>query len=693
MKQGDFERFLSGFYGIFSGMQMVLHNKDTFEEFATVFKKDEDYKALTNRFPQYADIAETILADETFFKHPMIEEMAFYDPTFEEDPFFWENVREKEGVWKMFMLGKLSEKELPHHQETFRKTFFDCADKENTLSAEFFFGFENLIKKAPTEQQADMISKMFYYLDHVSKTPIGRKKMIETVGELIKTCPEYKDTFADFLKKEAHDHWTRRDNLWDIMSVIRENDFFKDEKGEVPEEFKSLYGLRFLNKEEFAFVSSHKASPWTKKNIGTYQKTLHQLLQKLIQEENRIVQQLTYARQVNPEGYQIVISNIPFSGNGESRRKLDALVEQGEQFFDKRAFRKNPLECQTYQENKGWLVPCAFYAADVFGDGLSGYLQKTHGIISAHDALHFLAMKPDMSIEKNRSLGQFLQKNILYNSDGTVRARPGSELMSVCHRWDKLSKEEENMPYKDVLAQTESLQYLNARFPDFAKEAARWSVREEEYREFEDIYEAGLSMPVPFNTKKTFKSGNWTARFLPRKDPRVGFFGFYTDCCQHFTGIGKTCAVSSVKDADSQLFVVERDGKIFAGSWVWQNTITENGKKYKAVCFDNIEALGELEFKEELLDLYRQAGAYLTQEENAYKVTIGKGMADANLEGMEDTEAIPLPAFYGPNYTDSKKQVLLCQNENAKPIEKVMPLVVAHHKTTATENAHQHIHQ
>jgi|GEM_PF-4586401 len=693
MLNNDFDRFLSGFYTTFCDTQMALYNKESFEDFVDVFKMDADYQSLMKRFPQYEAVAETIFSDSTFFKHPMIEEMAFYDPTFDEDPFFWENAREKENPWKMFMLGKLSEKNMPPYQDIFRKTFFNCADKENTLTPEFFFGFEKLMQKTPTEQKNDMVTKFFNYVTCVSKTPTARKKMIETVGELIKICPEYKNKFADFLKKEVKDYWTRRDNFWEIMQTLKENNFFKNDKGQVPEEFKFAYELRFLNKEELSFVSSHRASPWTKKNIGNYQKTVHQLIEKVIQEENLIVQQLTYARQINPEGYQIMISNVPFSGNGESRRKLDALVEQGEQIFDKRAFRKNPLECQTYQENKDWLVPSAFYATDVFGDGLSGYLQKTHGIISAHDALHFLSMKPDMSLDKNKSLGRFLQKNILYNSDGTVRARPGSELMSICHRWDKLSPEEEKLPYKEVLAKTESLQYLNARFPEFAKEAARWSVREEEYKEFENVYESGLDVPTPFSTKKEFKSGNWTARFLPRKDPRVGFFGFYTDCCQHFTGMGKTCAVSSVKDPDSQLFVLERDGEIFGGSWVWQNTISENGKKYKAVCFDNIEALGELKFKKELMDLYHQAGAYLTEEENVRKVTIGKGMQDANLQELDDVEAIPLPAFYGQNYTDARRQVLLCENKNTKPVEKIMPLVVAHHQKPLLAQTREQIRQ
>ncbi|MBO7332962.1 MAG: hypothetical protein J6U64_04790 [Alphaproteobacteria bacterium] len=693
MSNNDFDRFLTGFYNIFCDMQIPLHNKENFEEFIEFFKRNENYQNLEARFPQYKDISETILADSRFFKDPMIDEMAFYDPAFDEDPFFWENVWEKENPWKMFMLGKLSEKDMPQYQDVFRKTFLNCADEEHTLTPEFFFGFEKLMQKTPTEQKNDMVTKFFNYVTCVSKTPTARKKMIETVGELIKICPEYKNKFADFLKKEVKDYWTRRDNFLEIMQILKENNFFKNDKGQVPEEFKFAYELRFLNKEELSFISSNRASPWTKKNIGTYQKTVHQLLQKLIQEENQIVQQLTYARQVNPEGYQILISNVPYSRNGTSHRKLDALLEQGEQIFDKRAFRKNPQECSIYQENKAWLVPCAFYATDVFGDGLSGYLQKTHGIISAHDALHFLAMKPDMSIEKNRSLGQFLQKNILYTGDGTVRARPGSELMSICHRWDKLSKEEENMSYKDVLAKTESLQYLNARFPEFAKEAARWSVREEEYKEFENVYGAGLGVPTPFNPKKEFKSGNWTARFLPRKDPRVGFFGFYTDCCQHFSGIGKTCAVSSVKDADSQLFVIERDGEIFGGSWVWQNTVAVGGKKYKAVCFDNIEALGELKFKKELMDLYHQAGAYLTQEENVRKVTIGKGMVDVDLRGLESTEAIPLPAFYGQNYTDARRQVLLCENENAKPVEKVMPLVVAHHQKPLLAQTREQIRQ
>lgn len=680
MFNDDFNNFLSDFYTIFCNTQTALYNLDSFEEYTNLFKNKAGYKELITNYPQYKDIAEIILSDSSFFKHKIIDEMALYEPLFDEDPFFWENAFQKEGAWTIFVLGKLIEKDLPYHQELFKQTFLEKIDNETTFSSEFFFGFEKLIEHVDPQQKKEIISKMLDYSSKVS-TGNGRKEMVETIRNLIKIYPEYKNDFANFLKKEVQNRNIHRNNSWDIMTVLKENNFFKNENGIVSEEFKPIYGLRFLNKEEFSFLFSNQASPWTRKNIGTYQKTVHQLIEKLIEEEQK-------KRSKEIENFQQLISHSSKNQEVPHGQNINSFFSFDEKKFDKQAFRKNPLGCQIYQENKNWLVPCAFYATDVFGDGLSGYLQKTSEHMSIHDALYFLALKPNMSIEKNRSLGSFLQKNIFYNSDSSLQLRPKSELTTICHRWDRLSTEEEKVSYKDVLAKTESLRYLNVCFPAFAKEAAHWGVSENKYKTLENIYKSGLKVPTPFNTKKEFKSGNWTARFLPREDPRVGFFGFYTNCCQSYEGVGESCAISSVRDTDSQLFVIERNGEIFGGSWTWQNTISQNGHKYKAVCFDSIEALGELKFKPELMDLYRQAGNYLLQEENVQKVTIG-GIQDTTLKGLENVEAIPLPDFYGQQYTDAKRQVLLCQKEKQTP--KTMPVVISHHQKRTLEQEHTRV--
>ena len=118
---------------------------------------------------------------------------------------------------------------------------------------------------------------------------------------------------------------------------------------------------------------------------------------------------------------------------------------------------------------------------------------------------------------------------------------------------------------------------------------------------------------------------------------------FAPDCCQHFAGVGRECAISSIKDPYSQLFVIEEkeSGRIVAGSWVWENT----EGKYRDVCFDNIEAIGDFSKHEMLNIIYDMVGQYLTKEENCHKVMIGKGFQDAEISGYEEIDNIPLASL------------------------------------------------
>jgi hypothetical protein len=173
-------------------------------------------------------------------------------------------------------------------------------------------------------------------------------------------------------------------------------------------------------------------------------------------------------------------------------------------------------------------------------------------------------------------------------------------------------------------------------------------------------------VPEPFDSTKEFKFGEYVGRFLPREDPRVGFFGQHTNCCQHYGGVGNACAISSIKDPYSQLFVIEKDGKIVAGSWVWENKEGE----YREVCFDNIEAIGEFDKHPMVNQIYGQVGRYLTEEANCRRVTVGKGYQDADVSKYKDTEAIALPRHYDNGYSDARSQVLLAENKDAKPLDK-----------------------
>lgn len=116
--------------------------------------------------------------------------------------------------------------------------------------------------------------------------------------------------------------------------------------------------------------------------------------------------------------------------------------------------------------------------------------------------------------------------------------------------------------------------------------------------------------------------------------------------------------------------IEDEQGKIIAGSWTWENT----EGKYRDVCFDNIESLGELSLRPELNKIYEQVGDYLTKEQNCHKVTIGLGYQDADVSKYASTEAVPLPKLYGNDgtnsYSDARSQVLLSENPSAEPLDK-----------------------
>ncbi len=337
--------------------------------------------------------------------------------------------------------------------------------------------------------------------------------------------------------------------------------------------------------------------------------------------------------------------------------------------------------------NQDWLIPASFKGAAIFKEYFPAYIKtiQNHNQknpedkISIHDAVYWLP--EPMNKEANARFSKFIQRNIVYqNAEHKNVHRPFNELAMISRNWQavekKLAQADENsditkLKYNDILSICMSVRYEDQRNDAFAVEAAKHGVPEEDYHNCEDIYLAGLKVPEPFDSKKEFKEGKYTGRFLPRDDVRTGFFGDYTDCCQHFGGVGDACAVSTVKHPFSQLFVIEDEkGKIVAGSWAWENT----EGKYREVCFDNIEAIGEFSEHPMVNKIYGQVGDYLAKEQNCRKVTIGLGYQDADITEYKATESIKLPKLYGndgtDDYSDSYSQVLLAENPNAKPLDK-----------------------
>lgn len=234
------------------------------------------------------------------------------------------------------------------------------------------------------------------------------------------------------------------------------------------------------------------------------------------------------------------------------------------------------------------------------------------------------------------------------------------ELGIIVNTWHRLpGKAKESNSFKEVLSAARALSYEGLKNEPFGQEAGKWGMDTKEYPKAEDIYLQSLKVKVPFSTEVQFELDDYVARFLPRADVRVGFFGHYTNCCQHWTGIGKKCAISSVRDPFAQLFVVEKKGEIIAGSWVWEthNQVKEYSDfRYSGVCFDNVEAKGLSSNQHHVvLELYKKAAAHLIQTGSYCKVTVGTNLGDLDISSLDyDDSPLQLPARYS-GYTDSSK--------------------------------------
>ncbi|MBO5441517.1 MAG: hypothetical protein J6A09_03000, partial [Alphaproteobacteria bacterium] len=418
--------------------------------------------------------------------------------------------------------------------------------------------------------------------------------------------------------------YSKKAKLDELLSSVSENDPERQEKTNM---LKAAYALRFSTVDELKYV--------------------------LDKEDNDMAK----------------ISQMRFSAQ---QRCLNVLMnelgkENGVSKEESMSYRLAPNDNDLYKNNRDWLVPASFKAAEVFGCYFPSYIKMAEKHLSIHDAVYWLPEKLDEN--KKDSFTSFVQRNLVYmNAEGKTVARPLAEMEIISKNWNSLKPEEEKLKYKDILAICRSKKYAEQEYENFAAEAAKWGVGKEQYKNFESVYKAGLSVPEPFDSSKEFKFGAYTGRFLPRDDVRTGFFGGYTDCCQHFNGVGKTCAISTIKDPYSQLFVIEnKDGRIISGSWVWENT----EGKYRDVCFDNIEAIGDYEKNPVVNKIYDMVGKYLTTEASCHKVTIGVGYQDADISKYAPTESIPLPQAYGDKYSDAKgQQVLLCENKHASELDK-----------------------
>ena len=528
---------------------------------------------------------------------------------------------------------------------------------------------DNIIKGQPN-LPSEVLETFTMALQNENNNRDTLKKAYSMLANIVKKQPDFAPEVFEILKQSLQNESNTSDSLKIAYSTL--GDIVQLQPDLAPEVIKIVFQKKFsdvINSPKLVLevcskcMKRHKPEDFAKDVEQTEQNM--QMLQAGYKMRFSTKEEFDYAY----ENYALgKIGQMNFSAQ---QRCMNVMVgqlgkEQKLPAEDVNQYRKDANNT-TYQSNRDWLVSASFNAAEIFGCYFPAYVKSTEKHLSTHDAVYWLPK--DLPENKRESFRSFVQRNLIYDdTNGQRKARSLAEMEIISKNWKYLKPEDEKLKYKDILAICQSRKYTEQEYDKFAAEAAKWGVSESEYKNWESVYQAGLKVPEPFDSSKEFKFGKYTGKFLPREDVRTGFFGGYTDCCQHFNGVGSACAISTVKDPYSQLFVIENEqGRIVAGSWVWENT----EGKYRDVCFDNIEAIGEYAQNPLVNKIYDMAGRYLTEEANCHKVTIGLGYQDADVSKYKETAAIPLPTQYNDNYSDAKgTQVLLTENPKAKPLDK-----------------------
>lgn len=360
------------------------------------------------------------------------------------------------------------------------------------------------------------------------------------------------------------------------------------------------------------------------------------------------------------------------------------------------------LKTDTYID-KPHLTALAASVMYMFGKDFQQYFDKVpksyfdnYPDVTLVDLCGFLPEENTLSDPDRKELKEFLMKHV-YDVNNKL-LRPSNELQMICSAWTKLSCEERKYGYKDLLraAVEKKCSYTGMRNIRFAKEAFACGVSDQNYLIYEDIYLAGQYVPVPFDTKKRFKGiingSELVGHFLPRSDARAASFGQYTDCCQHLgygNSLGGQCAISTMIDPYSQVFVIEnKSGEIVAGSFVWY-TKDKSIPPHIGVCFDNVEAKGGFANQEVLNDIYEQATDWLCEEKGCMFVTIGKRYGDINLEKYPEFEKPLIPNYY-KKYSDAITggQKLIKENKNAQWNDNRNPYYIRPYAEEADKELH-----
>jgi hypothetical protein len=291
----------------------------------------------------------------------------------------------------------------------------------------------------------------------------------------------------------------------------------------------------------------------------------------------------------------------------------------------------------TGQEERELTVSVSLIAQKYFTTGnLSQFVEykRRNMGMSMHDI--FAAMP---SVPFGKEVGEFMLKA----KDSSME-----KVFLVIRMWQYLSPEARKGKLSEMFAAAEK----EANNPDnFTLQATIWGTSEEKAIEIHKKWTSGLS-----NLQKETipaveaKAGAYVMRKLPREDGRGLFLGQLTNCCQHVLGgAAESSAWHGAIDEDGGFYVIEKNNKIVAQSWIWRNEET--------VCFDNIELLGDLKDTPCLIDLYQEVANKIVGILGIRRVTLGLGYTDVVVP-WRATNSVSSPKGC---YSDARDQVLVAE--------------------------------
>jgi len=158
------------------------------------------------------------------------------------------------------------------------------------------------------------------------------------------------------------------------------------------------------------------------------------------------------------------------------------------------------------------------------------------------------------------------------------------------------------------------------------------------------------------NLKGSLKSENNTTydwEISKKDNPLNVILGDATNCCQTIGGAGVECLKYGLSKENSTFFIVKRNGKIVAQSWIWVN------HDEKSICFDSIEILGRDIYSENVMKCYLEVSKELELKYKNYSILAGGDgntiPNNINVYGiLEDFNLFDLPSDYH-EYSDAKE--------------------------------------